>query len=95
VQSDGSDRPSTPTPRSAIAPAEAPLSNDQIDQDLFDSTVEILFNPEHRPDLFQPWETPAAATEAELAMAAEIVLTYRQLQRNQANPVVQSLNQLL
>jgi hypothetical protein len=80
-------------PRSAANP-QSQLGG-RVDEALLEDIFRTAITPQNWPDLYQACDTPAAATELELKAAAEIVATYRRIQANQANPLVQTLNQLL
>ena len=73
----------------------SPDISGKVDDGLFEDIINTTITPQRWPELYQACKTTSAATELELKAAAAIVVIYRRIKVNQANSLVQQLNQLL
>ncbi|MGG6293200.1 hypothetical protein ACQ4M4_02160 [Leptolyngbya sp. AN02str] len=66
-----------------------------IDDALLRELASTVFRSERGKAVFCAYPTHAEAEDIENRFAAELVVAYQMIQRNQAEPLVQRLNQLL
>ncbi|MEO1351164.1 MAG: hypothetical protein AAFW84_20545 [Cyanobacteria bacterium J06635_15] len=66
-----------------------------IDEILFKDITETLFNADTNPELYRSYASREQAAEVEDQVVSEIVQTYRHIQSQISNPIVQRLNALI
>jgi len=66
-----------------------------FDEALFGELTKTAFHPDRHPELYQPCDSQVEARAIESQVVAELVKTYEQIVRNQADEQVQRLNALL
>jgi len=66
-----------------------------LDEALFEEIAKTSFSPNRYPELYQSCGTRRAAAAIEIQVANEIVAIYKEIKKQQQNPIVQNLNSLL